>query len=246
MTIEKKVVLVSGGSRGLGAALVTKFLEDGYITATFSRSATPLIEQYIAADPEGENFYWEALDGSCQTSLKRFVGNVVRRYRRIDVMINNAGIGSEGVLPTMRSNDIETLINLNLKGAIYLAQACSKMMLTRQSGCIINISSVNAIRGHSGVSVYSATKAGLDGFTRSLARELGPKGIRVNSVAPGYFESDMVQHLEEKQKSRIIGRTPLRRMGTTMDIANLILFLTSPQASFITGQTITIDGGITC
>jgi 3-oxoacyl-[acyl-carrier protein] reductase len=119
-------------------------------------------------------------------------------------------------------------------------------MLRQGSGCIVNISSVNAIRGHSGVAVYSATKAALDGMTRSLARELGPRKIRVNSVAPGYFDSDMVSDMTEEQKQRIARRTPLGRLARIDEVASAVHFLTSDQASFITGQTLVVDGGITC
>jgi 3-oxoacyl-[acyl-carrier protein] reductase len=119
-------------------------------------------------------------------------------------------------------------------------------MIQRRGGCIINISSIAGIRGRTGVVVYSATKAGLDGMTRSLARELGPRGIRVNSVAPGYFESEMVNGLDEAVKARITRRTPLGRLATVDDIAAVVLFMMSPSASFITGQTIVVDGGLTC
>jgi 3-oxoacyl-[acyl-carrier protein] reductase len=119
-------------------------------------------------------------------------------------------------------------------------------MLRQGRGCIVNISSVNAVRGHAGVAVYSATKAGLDGLTRSLARELGPRNIRVNSVAPGYFESDMVKGLTEEQKHRIVRRTPLGRLTSAEDVANAVYFLVSEQAAFITGQILVVDGGITC
>jgi 3-oxoacyl-[acyl-carrier protein] reductase len=127
-----------------------------------------------------------------------------------------------------------------------LAQACSRFMLRQGSGCIINISSVHAIRGHAGVAVYSATKAALDGLTRSLARELGPRKIRVNSVAPGYFESDMVSGMGVEQLQRIARRTPLGRLARIDEIANAVHFLSSDQASFITGQVLAVDGGITC
>lgn len=243
---RKKVVLISGGSRGLGSVIVSKCLKLGYRVATFSRSETNFVQELYHQDPENETFLWRAVEGSDRQAIKNLVTEVNQCYGQIDVLINNAGIGFDGVLPLMRTSDIEQLIDVNLKGTIFLTQACSRVMIQQQSGCIINISSVNAIRGHSGVAIYSATKAALDGLTRSLARELGQKNIRVNSVAPGYFESEMVSNLTEKTKQQIIRRTPLGRLANIEEIANVLLFLMSAQASFITGQTIIVDGGITC
>lgn len=246
MGADQAVVVISGGSRGLGRALVERCLAAGSIVATFSRSSTPFIEQCLARDPDRQTFFWEAIDGTDEACLKTFVTDVAQRYGRLDALINNAGMGIDGLLPLARASDIAQGIDLNIKGAIFLTRVCARFMLRQQCGCIINISSVHAIRGHAGVAVYSATKAALDGLGRSLAKELGPKNIRVNSIAPGYFESDMVGHLTDAQKSRIIRRTPLGRLGTVEDVANVVLFLMSPQASFITGQTLVVDGGLTC
>jgi 3-oxoacyl-[acyl-carrier protein] reductase len=240
------VVIISGGSRGLGQALVTSCLARGYDVATFSRSETPFVQALSSERFERPRFLWREVDATDPAALKAFVFEAARTFGRIDALINNAGIGLDGLLPTTRTSQIEQAIDLNLKAAIHLTQACSKQMLSQASGSIINISSVNALRGHSGVAVYSATKAALDGLTRSLARELGPKHIRVNSLAPGYFESEMVGHLSPEAKQRIIRRTPLGRLGTTEDMANAVLFLLSPEASFMTGQTLVVDGGITC
>jgi 3-oxoacyl-[acyl-carrier protein] reductase len=245
MPQARKVALVSGGSRGLGAELVSGFLDRHYRVATLSRTKTTFITNMLRAR-KGQHFHWGAVDGRDHEALRAFVKDVGDRLGRIDVLVNNAGIAMEGILPTMRTRDIVEAVEVNLTAALVLAQACSRFMLRQGSGCIVNISSVHAIRGHSGVAVYSATKAALDGLTRSLARELGPRQIRVNSVAPGYFDSDMVSDLAEEQKRRIARRTPLGRLARIDDVANAVHFLTSDQASFITGQTLVVDGGITC
>jgi 3-oxoacyl-[acyl-carrier protein] reductase len=245
MPQTEKVALVSGGSRGLGAELVSGFLDRRYGVATLSRTKTDFIANMLRASKR-RRFHWSAVDGRDHEALRAFVTEVGERLGRIDVLVNNAGIAIEGILPTTRTRDIVEAVAVNLTAALVLAQACSRLMLRQGSGCIVNISSVHAIRGHSGVAVYSATKAALDGFTRSLARELGPRQIRVNSVAPGYFESDMTGGIVEEQKQRIARRTPLGRLGRIDEIANAVHFLTSDQASFITGQTLVVDGGITC
>ena len=245
MPEARKVALVSGGSRGLGAELVSGFLDRGYGVATLSRTKTAFIAKMLRG-PERRRFHWSAVDGRDHEALRAFVKEVGERLGRIDVLVNNAGIATEGILPTMRPRDIVEAVDVNLTAALVLAQACSRLMLRQGSGCIVNISSVHAIRGHSGVAVYSATKAALDGLTRSLARELGPRKIRVNSVAPGYFDSDMTNDMAEEQKQRIARRTPLGRLARIDEVSNAIHFLTSDEASFITGHTLVVDGGITC
>jgi 3-oxoacyl-[acyl-carrier protein] reductase len=242
----RKVALISGGSRGLGAELVAGFLKRRYCVATLSRAKTDFIDRTLRAQRRRIDFHWEAVDGCDHNALHEFVANVVGQFGRIDVLVNNARMAIEGVLPTMRVRDIVEAVDVNLTAALVLSQVCSRVMLRQGYGCIVNISSVNAVRGRSGVAVYSATKAALDGLTRSLARELGPRNIRVNSVAPGYFESDMVKDMTEENKQRIARRTPLGRLARIEDVANAVQFLASEQASFVTGQTIVVDGGITC
>jgi 3-oxoacyl-[acyl-carrier protein] reductase len=245
MPQTRKVALVSGGSRGLGAELVSGFLDRQYGVATLSRTRTDFIANILSArDPQ--HFHWSAVDGRDHDALRAFVKEVDERLGRVDVLVNNAGIAMEGILPTMRTRDIVETVEVNLIAALVLTQACSRLMLRQGCGCIVNISSVNALRGHSGVAVYSATKAALDGLTRSLARELGPRQIRVNSVAPGYFDSDMTGALTQEQKTRITRRTPLGRLARIHEVADAVHFLASDQASFITGQTLVVDGGITC
>jgi len=238
------VALVSGGSRGLGAALVTGFLARNFRVATCSRRDSEFTAEMSRA--RAADFHWAAVDGRDRDNLRLFVRQVADRFGRIDVLVNNAGVASEGVLPTMRTEDIAEVIEVNLTAAVILAQVAARVMLRQGSGCIINISSVNAIRGHAGVAAYSASKAALDGLTRSLARELGPRRIRVNSVAPGYFDSDMVHDMSDEQRQRIARRTPLGRLARIEEVANAVLFLASDEASFITGQTLVVDGGLTC
>ncbi|MEN6451845.1 MAG: SDR family oxidoreductase [Thermoguttaceae bacterium] len=245
MSDERQVAIVSGGSRGLGQAIVEDLLNQGMIVATFSRSATRFTEQRHAADPNEESFYWEAIDGSDFPRLGEFARSVLRRYGRIDALVNNMGTMSDGLLALMRDADIHRQIAMNLEAAIFLTRACLKGMLPQASGSIVYIASINALRGHTGVAVYGATKAALIGLTKSLAVEVGPGGIRVNCVAPGYFQSEMTSNFTDEQLARIARRTPLRRLGAVEDIAAAIRFFLSPQSAFITGQLLAVDGGFT-
>ncbi len=243
---ERKVIVISGGSKGLGEGLVAKCLEHRHAIATFSRNSTEFIDEIRQNPANDDSFFWQSVDGQDPVQVQAFIKSVIKRFDRIDVLINNVGMGIDGVFSLMRAEDIQRALGVNLECPIHLTHACSRVMLSQGSGAIINISSVNALRGHAGVAVYSATKAALDGLTRSLARELGPRGVRVNSVAPGYFESDMVEPLTDTQRHRIIRRTPLGRLGKIEDIVSVVEFLVSPAAQFVTGQTIVVDGGITC
>ena len=245
-TLKDNVVLISGGTGGLGSALVHRCLEAGYRVATFSRKRTAGVDELLESNRETGRYHWQSVDGTDAAALQAFVGAVRERFEGVDVLINNAGVGRFGLFSVAPLRDIDDSLRLNVNATLLLSRLCTPLMMSRGAGNIVNVSSVNAMRGHSGVAIYSATKAALDGFTRALARELGPMKIRVNSVAPGYFESEMTAVLNEKQMRNLVRSTPLGRLGTADEIANAVLFLISNQAAFITGQTLVVDGGVTC
>jgi 3-oxoacyl-[acyl-carrier protein] reductase len=241
---DRKVAVVSGGSRGLGRILVERLLSDGWGVATFSRSSNSFISEMSSTGTD--YFLWEAADMSAPESVSTFAKDAVAHFGRVDLLVNNAGALRQGLFLTTPSEQIGSLITINLVAPITLTQACARAMSRGTGGAIVGVSSINAIRGHRGVAVYSAAKAGIEGFNRSLARELGPLNIRVNAVVPGFFDSEMTAEVTDANRQRILRRTPLRRMATVEDVANAVLFLASPSAAVITGQTIVVDGGITC
>jgi 3-oxoacyl-[acyl-carrier protein] reductase len=238
------ISLISGGSRGLGLAIVEGLLARGDRVATFSRSGSPALAALAAAHPD--QLLAESLDGCDTAAVIGFVGRVVDRFGGLDHCIANAAIAHEGVLATMRDDEIDALLTVNVKASIVLVRECVRHMLAspaRPAPTITLISSIVASRGSPGLSVYAATKAALEGFARSLARELGPRGIRVNAVAPGFLETDLSATLSTDNRTRIARRTALGRLGLPADVVGAIDFLTTPAAGFITGQVLTIDGG---
>jgi 3-oxoacyl-[acyl-carrier protein] reductase len=239
----KKVAVVSGGSKGLGLSICKTLLAEGYYVATFSRTSTPELEVLIARSEA--KLYWESLDICDDTRVSGFLRRVRETLGRVGYLVNSAGMANEGLLMLMKSTDISKMIRVNLEGAINLSLACVKQMIVGGFGVILNVSSVVGVRGFKGVAAYSATKAALDGLTRSLAKELGPVGIRVNSVAPGFMETDMTSELTDQQKARLVRQTPLSRLGTVNDVSSVVKFLLSDESSFVTGQTIVVDGGLT-
>lgn len=246
--------VLSGGSRGLGLAVVERLLERGDCVATFSRSGSAALSSL--SDRHPERLHAEQVDAADSDAVRAFVRRVSSRFGGIDHCIANAAVAHEGVTATVRDDEIDAMLDVNLRGSIVLVRECVRQMLIRPRGdesghrpsrpgspSVVVVSSVVASQGSPGLAVYAATKAGLEGFAISLARELGPRGIRVNAVAPGFLETDLSASLSEGNRARIVRRTPLGRLGVPADIAGAIDFLTGPRAEFITGQVLTIDGG---
>lgn len=236
-------VLVSGGSRGLGRSLVAALLEDGWAVSTFSRAETEFTRGLAGAP----RFLFARADAADPPSLVRFVAEAVARLGPPFGLVNCAGQAVEGVLPAMAPELIDRVLATNLAGALHLTRAVLRAMLVRpEGGSIVNVSSIIGQRGYAGLAAYAATKGGLDAMTRALAREVGPRGIRVNSVAPGYLDTEMTHGLDEAQRRQIVRRTPLGRLGRPEDVVGTVRFLLSDASRFVTGQVITVDGGITC
>ena len=237
------VSIVSGGSRGLGLAIVEALLARGDYVATFSRSGSPALDALAAS--HADRVHAGRVDASDAGAIRGFVAGVVVRFGRIDHCIANAAVAYEGVLATMRDDEIDGMLAVNVKGSIVLVRECVRQMLVGPSGdrSVTLISSVVASRGSPGLAVYAATKAALDGFGISLARELGPRGIRVNTVAPGFLETDLSAPLSQENRDRIARRTALGRLGTAADVAGTVSFLASSAGSFLTSQAIGVDGG---
>jgi 3-oxoacyl-[acyl-carrier protein] reductase len=246
MSNDGRVVIVTGGSKGLGAGLVRSFLATGDRVATCARSTTEEVMGWEADAALTDRFLFRAANLSDRHDSDAFVKAVFERWGRIDVLINNAGVAIDGVLGLFSDEDTDTVIDLNLKGTIHMTRLVSRHMLTQHSGRIINVSSIIGLSGYRGLSVYGATKAALDGFTRALARELGSRGITVNSVAPGYLRTEMSHGLDEGQLEQIVRRTPSGRLGEPEDVARAVQFLVAPENDYLTGHVLVLDGGLTC
>jgi len=237
------VSVVSGGSRGLGLAIVEALLDRGDRVATFSRSGSAALERLMSSHPG--RLHAGRVDAADSSAIGRFVADVVAKFGRLDHCIANAAIAHEGVLATMRDDEIDSMLAVNVKGSLVFVRECVRQMLLGDASgrSVTLISSVVADRGSPGLSVYAATKAAAEGFGISLARELGPRGIRENTVAPGFLETDLSAPLSPENRGRISRRTALARLGTAGDVVGTVEFLASPAASFLTGQVVGIDGG---
>jgi 3-oxoacyl-[acyl-carrier protein] reductase len=238
---EFKHVILSGGSRGLGKALVEGLLAAGYRVSTFSRKPNEFTERYSG----NKDFFFVPADMSDPRSLTEFMKLAEGRCGPPYGLVNCAGVAMDGVIATMADETFEQLVSINLLGTLRLTKVVvRKMLLNHSPGVIINISSIVGLRGYSGLAAYGATKAALDSMTRALARELGTREIRVNSIAPGYLRTEMTQNMSEAQQEQIVRRTPLGRLGLPEDVVGPVLFLLSDAARFVTGQVMVVDGGI--
>ncbi|WP_294568106.1 3-oxoacyl-ACP reductase FabG [uncultured Succinatimonas sp.] len=238
-----KVVLVTGASRGIGKGIAEAFASLGATvcgTATSQKGADAITE-YL--NGKGSGFVLNALEDG---SIDALFAAVAEKYGTPDVLVNNAGITRDGLFMRMKDEDWDAVITCNLSSAARLCRACISPMMKKRSGRIINISSITGEIGNAGQCNYAAAKAGLIGFSRSLAKEVAPRGITVNCVAPGFIETDMTAVLKEDQLKAWINGIPLRRAGQVTDIAGAVVFLASDMASYITGATIDVNGGLHC
>ena len=243
---DPRCALVTGGSRGLGLAIVRDLLQHGYRVVTCSRSRSTELDALLSEAGDGRLF-WRPCELGVEAEESGFFSEAVRWAggTGLYALVNNAAVAKEGILATFPTVESERIIGINLLSPLRMARLMLRHLLRHPGGGrIVNVSSVIGSRGYTGLAAYSASKAGLDGLTRALAREVGSRQITVNSVSPGYLDTTMSAGLEQRQRQQIIGRTPLGRLGTVDDVVPVIRFLLGPEAGFVTGQTIVVDGGI--
>jgi 3-oxoacyl-[acyl-carrier protein] reductase len=242
---EKKVAIVTGAGRGIGHAIAVRLASEGAQVACVSRSlenAKRTADELNVMHPDSARPY--SVDVANHSDVQKIGAEILENFGKVNILINNAGITRDGLSMRMALEDWDRVIATNLTGAFNFAQAVQRSMIKQRSGRIINISSVIGLIGNAGQTNYAASKAGLIGFTKSLARELASRNITVNAVAPGFVVTDMTTALSDEVQKSITSRIPLARVGEPTDIASAVAFLASDEAGYITGQTICVDGGI--
>ena len=244
-TFKDKVVLVTGGSRGIGRSIALAFARQG-ATVVISYAGNEAAAQETlgllqAAGARGETVRFDVADTAACASA---VESVVKTHGRLDVLVNNAGVSVDGLVMRVKDEDWDKQLDTNLKGAFALIRAASRPMMKQKGGAIINLTSVVGEMGNGGQAAYSASKAGLIGLTKSVARELASRNIRVNAVSPGFIGTDMTSHLEGETREKMLAAIPLGRLGSPEEVANAVLFLASDAATYITGEVLKVNGGM--
>ena len=245
MNLKDKIALVTGGSRGIGREIALKLSKEGSHIAFFYTSNEEKAREVVKElESNGVKAMALKVDVSVESEVVEAVKLVEKDFGTIDILVNNAGITRDNLLIRMSEKDWEDVLDINLKGAFLTTKAVVRKMMKKRYGKIINISSIVGVKGNIGQSNYSASKAGIIGFTKSMAQELAARGIRVNAIAPGFIETDMTDVLSSDVKEEMLKNIPLGGLGKPEDIANLVVFLASSKADYITGQVINIDGGM--
>lgn len=239
-----KTAIVTGASRGIGAAIARKLCEAGANVALCSRSAEAVAAIADTLNSEGYTAISTAADISKKEDVEALIKMVQDRFSQIDILVNNAGITRDTLLMRLKDEDWEAVLQTNLTGTMYCTRAVLRPMIRQRSGRIINISSVIGVMGNAGQASYAAAKAGIIGFTKTIAREVGARGITVNAIAPGFITTDMTAQIPEQHQKQLLELIPLRSFGNPEDVADAVCFLASDAARYITGQTLHVDGGM--
>lgn len=243
--LKGKTAIVTGGARGIGKSIALKLAEEGANIVLNYRSAGSFVDEVInEIEAKGVKCVAVQCDVSVHSEAEALIKAAVENFGSLDILVNNAGITKDGLIMRMKEEDFDSVINVNLKGTFNTVKFASGVMMKQKRGTIINIASVVGILGNPGQANYVASKAGIIGLTKTVAKELGSRGITCNAVAPGFIETDMTDVLNEKQKSAMMDVIPLKRAGKASDVANVVAFLASDNASYITGQVISVDGGM--